>query len=924
LRVVPLVCAALGVGTLVGAGGCRSPRGGAIPPLGTVALPAAPDGREVRLTFELTNDVTVVLEESHVTPAVALQAWVAAGAVDEAPGEAGLAHLAQRATLAGARGGDSGGPVLAGWSSPDATVYETLVAKAGVGAGLDALAAALARASFAATDVDRARAEVLADLRQRAADPAGVATRALYAAAFESHSYSRDVRGTEASVSALSREQVEAFHRRAYVGPNVTVVAVGDFDARAVQERVTKAFSGLERGGQAPTSVTAPPPAGPRVRIAPAEDRGAPIDEHLLVGFRLPALDAAELPAIDVLAVALARGGDGGEGRLGHELVRNRQLALGARASVFVGRAAGLLSVDARLVAGRADEAARVVLDEALALAREELSPAELDAARAVLEGDLVRGKARTSAYARKLGFFATVARDPGYEERYLERLRALTPARVRAVAEKAVRASNVAVAVLAPAALGEERSAALSARLREVAVGSERRADARRRAAPPAAVTASSDVVRVVLPAGPRVLVLRDPTVPAVWIEALWAGGLRAEDPRSNGVTALQAATLTRGTRTRPAERVAADAAALGGALEGVAGPDELGLRAEFLARDLDAGLDLLADCLRHPAFPEDEVEAARRAQLARARSQEDDAPEAAERLFAAALWPRHPYRFPLIGTSESLSLLTRRRVADHFQRTYGPGNLVIAVVGDVDIERVVARLQLLFAEAPAATPALAPPPPPPAENEAAAELVRLAPADGAHLMVGYPGIPAGDADRDASLVLARALTARLAAEPGAPAALVRSWSGADAGALTLDVSATPDGLDAAVPALRAAVARVVAAGFTAPEVERARQTLVAERVRALDHRAAVASSLAREEALGPDAGTGRRSPAALAAVTPEAVTRVARRLLDPKHELVAAVRPTAAPAAVANKAALPKTAPKPGLGGGRVPASP
>src|SRR5204863_1867458 len=157
------------------------------------------------------------------------------------------------------------------------------------------------------------------------------------------------------------------------------------------------------------------------------------------------------------------------------------------------------------------------------------------------------------------------------------------------------------------------------------------------------------------------------------------------------------------------------------------------------FLARDWEAGLALLADCLRHPAFPEAEVETARRAQLSRARADEDDAARAAERLFAGALWPRHPYRFPLAGTSESLSLLPRRRVADHFQRTYGAGNLVIAVVGDVDTERVVGRLQALFAEAPAAVAALPPAPAAPAEGDAAAEVVRLAPGDGAHLVVGY-----------------------------------------------------------------------------------------------------------------------------------------------------------------------------------------
>jgi len=140
----------------------------------------------------------------------------------------------------------------------------------------------------------------------------------------------------------------------------------------------------------------------------------------------------------------------------------------------------------------------------------------------------------------------------------------------------------------------------------------------------------------------------------------------------------------------------------------------------------------------------------------------------------------------------------------------------------------------------------------------------------------------------------------------------------------VTLDVAATPDGVDAAVPALRAALARILAAGFAAPEVARARQALVAERVRTLEHRAAVAAALAREEALGPDAATGRRSPAALAAVTPDAVTRIARRLFDPKREIVAAVRPPAAPTAPAAvaKAAAPKLAPKPGSGGGRAPA--
>jgi zinc protease len=259
-----------------------------------------------------------------------------------------------------------------------------------------------------------------------------------------------------------------------------------------------------------------------------------------------------------------------------------------------------LLSIEARLVAGRADEAAAVVLDEALRLARQDVPAAELDAARATLEADLVRGKESTSGYARRLGRFATVAGDADYEDRYLKRLHAVDAADLRAVAARLLRADNAFVVASTPDASADGHvHAALTERLNRVARAAEARADARRVVAPVVGVSAVDDVVRVVLPSGTRLLVLRDPAVHAVWVQALWAGGLRNEDSRSNGVTSLLAATLTRGTRTRSAARVAADARALGGSLSAAAGVDDLGVAGQFLARHWESGLELVADCV-------------------------------------------------------------------------------------------------------------------------------------------------------------------------------------------------------------------------------------------------------------------------------------------------------------------------------------
>src|SRR5262249_6137230 len=150
-----------------------------------------------------------------------------------------------------------------------------------------------------------------------------------------------------------------------------------------------------------------------------------------------------------------------------------------------------------------------------------------------------------------------------------------------------------------------------LAGRLQDVAGAAEARAD--RRAARAAPATVVGDVVRSVLPSGTRVLVLRDPTVPLVSIEALWPGGLRDEDARSNGASALIGGLLGRGTKTRSAGQVDDEVEGMAGTLGGFAGRNGLGLRAELLASRWERGLELVADCLRNPSFADDDIERAR-----------------------------------------------------------------------------------------------------------------------------------------------------------------------------------------------------------------------------------------------------------------------------------------------------------------------
>jgi zinc protease len=905
--------------------------------LSAAALPPPVDGRETRATYRLGNGVSVVLEENHVSPVVAAQLWVSAGAADEPPGAAGVAHVVERALLEGAREPELGGARVVGWTGPDVTVFETAVAAPFALAAVDALGALAAPTPLEAPAFARARAAAVEERRASSGDAAAGVRRALLAAAFGAHGYAHTALGEEAALGGLSLEQAAAFRRAAFTAPNLTLVVTGDFELGAARARVTSAFGALP---EAEGALAARPPlpalAGPVAAVAAGEGATA----RVALGYRFSS-DAVGVEVAELAAAALA---SGDEGLLPRAVVRNRQLAASVSTSVFVGRDACVLVVDAPSTTGNPDELARALVGAVQGLARDPLDRPALEAARARVEAAYARRGDTAAGRARRLGFFASVVGDVSLVDRDGARLGRVGASDLRTASARLFAPAALSLAAHVPPASAAARAPrAAEARLVSLATAAAREAAARAPApGEGAAVATAGDVVRVTLPAGPRVVFVRDPSATTVAFAALWSGGVRFEDARTNGATAMLAALLPRGTRTRDAERVVADAAAAGGALVGVSGRDELGLRLEVLAGRWESGLDLLVDSLLHPALADDEVERARRALLDRVRAREDDAADAAGRLFAQTAFEAsasRAYRLPELGTADSDSALSRGRLAEHFRRFYGAGNLTLAIVGDVEIGEVVARLRALFADAPAwsppptAAPTVAAPAPPATDAGSApaatpTEVFRLAKGDDAGVVVGFPGVALRDPDRPAVELLARVLGAEdgpLARATGATTVAANAWSGVDGGALMLSLAGAPSALDAAVPALRGALSRVVESGVPAAALTRARRDAIAAHARGLERRSGVALSLARDEAFGLPLGATRALGAAYAAVTPAVLARVARRVLDPSREIVAAVRPPAPPPAVAKvapktSAAIPSSAPT--TGGRRVPA--
>jgi zinc protease len=306
--------------------------------------------------------------------------------------------------------------------------------------------------------------------------------------------------------------------------------------------------------------------------------------------------------------------------------------------------------------------------------------------------------------------------------------------------------------------------------------------------------------------------------------------------------------------------------------------------LRAEFLPRDLDQGLSIVADCLLHPSFPEQDLDVEKRALMGRSSGGggSDAEPRQAWRLFRQAITGERARASDV----DPLPALSRVRLLEHYRRHYPVSRLAIAIVGDVDPARAIAVLAPDFAvgqetQAPAVTA--------PASPSGPAEptvVSRTTTTGGGEAVVSYPTFAPGDPDRVVMEVVAEmlagdggrvhvALRQESARTLGCRAG-GRAAAGVEPGFVAVTLSCPPQHLEFAVAIARAELGRLATAGAAGEE---------------LGTRAAVADALALDEVRGLPPLAHRRQTSALLRVGAADVTRAVRRALDPKREVVSVV---------------------------------
>jgi zinc protease len=185
-------------------------------------------------------------------------------------------------------------------------------------------------------------------------------------------------------------------------------------------------------------------------------------------------------------------------------------------------------------------------------------------------------------------------------------------------------------------------------------------------------------------------VLLSEDHSLPFVTIQLLVDAGSRRDPAGQEGLARLTAKGLLLGTSHTQAAAINEELDFMGASLNASANRDYSVINLRVLKKDLEKGLDLFADVLTAPVFPEEEVRKEADSTIAAIRAAEDDPEDVAEKAFTKTLFPREPYGHPVEGTKESVAKLRREDLAKFYSEYYHPNNAILAVAGDMTMEEV------------------------------------------------------------------------------------------------------------------------------------------------------------------------------------------------------------------------------------------
>jgi zinc protease len=646
--------------------------------------------------FVLKNGLTLLVHEDHKAPIVAVNIWYHVGSKNERPGRTGFAHLFEHLMFNGSEHFNDdyfqpferiGATDQNGTTNQDRTNYFENVPTNALDVALwmesDRMGHLLGAIDTA--KVNEQRGVVQNEKRQGENQPYGkvnlLMTEGTYPAG---HPYSWSVIGSMADLNGASVDDVKEWFRTYYGPNNAVIVLAGDITPETARQKVEQFF------GDIPAT---PPIAKQETWVARRTGSHREIMQdrvpqaRIYKEWNIPEYGSADGDYLDLVTDVLAAGKTS---RLYKRLVYDDQIATDVAAYVDLREIGGQLVI--RATAKPGGDLARVerAIDEELArFIQTGPTASELRRVKTQSRASFIRGVERIGGFGGKSDVLARNEVFTGNADHYQvteRRIAQATAGDLKSAAGRWLSDGDWALEVHPYPAFETAASGADRTKLPDAGTPPDARFPA---------------IARATLPNGLKIMLAERHSIPQVNLTLLVDAGYAADQFAAPGTASLALDMLDEGTTQRTALQISDTLSQLGAELSTGSQLDVSSVSLSALKEHLDPALDIFADVVLNPSFPQADFQRQQRQRVARIQREKVQPVQMALRVFPQLLYgANHAYGNPLTGsgTEASVSGMTRDDLVRFHRTWFKPNHATLVIVGDVSLAEIQPKLTRLF----------------------------------------------------------------------------------------------------------------------------------------------------------------------------------------------------------------------------------
>lgn len=646
--------------------------------------------------FVLKNGLTLLVHEDHKAPIVAFNVWYHVGSKNEKTGKTGFAHLFEHLMFNGSENYNDdyfkvmekiGSTDLNGTTNQDRTNYFETVPTSALDLTLwmesdrmGHLAGAIDQAKL-----DEQRGVVQNEKRQGENEPYAISRELITTGTYpEGHPYSWTVIGSMADLDAASLDDVHEWFKNYYGPANAVICIAGDINTEDVKEKVEKYFGDIPSG---------PPVAKFQTYVAKrtgtirqvAQDRVP--QARIYMVWNVPQWGSKDLSHLDLLSDVLA---SGKSSRLYKRLVYDEQIATRVSAYYSPGEIGSQFFITADIKPGVEVSKVEKEIDEELAkVLKDGPTEKELKKMKTQYFANFIKGIERIGGFGGKSDILAQNMVYGGSPDYYKIYNKYIAETSVNDIINSGNKWLTDGVYILEILPFPKY----------ETTASNVDRSKLPETGTPPA--TKFPKLQRAELSNGMKILLAERKSIPVANFIMMIDAGYASDQFASPGTAGMAMNMLDEGTKSMDALQLSDELQMLGATLNTGSNLDNSFVSLTALKANLDKSLNLFADVILNPSFPQKELDRLIKETVVGIQREKVRPFTMGLRVVPGLIYGKdHPYGNPFTGSGyeSTITKLTRDDMVKFHQTWFKPNNATLVIVGDVSMNEIKPKLEKLF----------------------------------------------------------------------------------------------------------------------------------------------------------------------------------------------------------------------------------